>query len=84
MSRDAMRADSVAAQKEVAYLKTLKVGDIRRGVLIPALDVGMEWICTEVGDTRWVFEGRFFGQRVSSLVIERQAELLTLEMKESA
>ena len=84
MARDAMKADSVAAQKEVAYLKTLKVGDIRHGVLIPALEIGMEWVCTAVGDTRWEFEGRFFGQRVSKLVIERQAELLTLEMKESA
>jgi hypothetical protein len=83
MTRDSMRADSVAAQKEVAYLKTLSVGDIRRGVLIPALDVGMEWVCTVVEDNRWEFEGRFFGQRVSSLVIEQQAGLLTLAMTEA-
>lgn len=84
MYRDSMRADSVAAQKEVAYLQSIKVGDTREGLLIPALDVGMKWVCTAVGEARWEFGGWFFDQRVYSVVIELQAGLLTLETKESA
>ena len=33
MSRDSIRLESPAAQEELALLKSMKVGDVRRGVL---------------------------------------------------
>lgn len=81
--KDSMRLEAPAAQKELEWLKGLKVGDKRESILFPAFEVGMEWVCTAVEATRCELEGRFFGQLVYAAVIEVGAEFLTLTVKES-
>jgi hypothetical protein len=79
---DFMRHDVPAAKAEMDLLKTTKVGDIRRGTLFPALDVGMEWICRVAKDPVWEFEGLFFGQPVYHVVITSTPESVSLDLKE--
>jgi hypothetical protein len=81
MSRDEMLLESPAAQAELMLLKTMKVGDVRRGILLPALEVGVEWTCTTVDKDSWTFDGTFFGQPLFTLVIRVQPETLTLEVR---
>lgn len=83
VSRDAIRLESPAAQEELRYLKTLKAGDVRTGVFLPALEVGVEWVCQHATKDRWEFDGTFFGQPVFHLVIRVDAALLTLEVQEA-
>jgi len=84
ISRDSMRLESPAAQEELKYLKTLKAGDVRTGVLLPALEVGMEWtLVLETSGNRWEFDGTFFGQPLYHLVIRTDAAMLTLEVQEA-
>jgi hypothetical protein len=96
ISRDALRLDSPAAQAELKLLLALPVGATRRGVLLPALSVGVEWTLVEsesgrseldgpilvvTKPGRWVFDGTFFGQPLYRLVIRTDAALLTLEVE---
>ena len=75
---DTLKLEAPAGQQELALLRTLKVGDSRRSLLFPALDVGVEWVCTSVSPTRWTFDGTFFGQPMWRVVIEANAERLLL------
>lgn len=79
---DTLRVASPAGQAEAAWLTTVKVGDIRRGLLFPALHIGVEWVCTAVGADYWEFDGLFFGQPLCKVIIRQAGEVLTLEVKE--
>lgn len=83
MARDSIRLEAPAAKAELEWLQTLKVGDVRKAALIPAFEVDAEWTCTKVEATRWELEATFFEQVVFRVVIEVQAEFLTLDVKES-
>ena len=84
VSRDAIRLEAPAAQEELKLLKSMKVGDVRRGVLLPALEVGVEWtLVLETSGNRWEFDGTFFGQPLFHLVIRTDAAMLTLEVQEA-
>jgi hypothetical protein len=70
---DTIRHDVPAATTELAYLNTVKLGDVRKGILFPAFDVEMEWACVGIDpgktDPSWEFEGRFCGQLLCVIVI---------------
>ena len=84
LSRDAIRLEAPAAQEELKLLQSMKVGDVRRGVLLPALEVGVEWtLVLETSGNRWEFDGTFFGQPLYRLVIRTDAAMLTLEVQEA-
>lgn len=57
MTSDTMRIDAPAAELELALLRTMKVGEVRRGELIPALPLDMEWTCTRIGLGAHMAEG---------------------------
>ena len=85
MMRDKIRLDAPAAQKELAFLRALKLGEIRREPLLPALTVGMEWVCVAIQEHPtefWKFDGKFFGQWVFTAKIAVDAGMLTLEIDE--
>lgn len=71
-----------AGQEEFTLLQSINVGDIRRGLLFPALDIGVEWLCTSKGETYWEFDGLFFGQPLCRAVVTVTDEALTLEVKD--
>lgn len=79
---DSMRYDVPAAKAELETLKAIKVGDIRRGMLFPALDVGMEWICRVAADPIWEFDGLFFGQTMYRVVIRSTPIAMLLDLKD--
>lgn len=67
--RESLRLESPAARTEMARLEQVQVGDIREGVFLPALDVGVEWVCatiktervgTSVADTTFREERRVY------------------------
>jgi hypothetical protein len=66
----------------------MKVGDIRRGLLFPALEIGVEWACTKVLEgasvSTWEFDGTFFGQPLFTAVITADKTQLTLDVKGAA
>lgn len=76
--------DSPAAQAEVALLQSLKLGDVRRGVLLPALDIGVEWKLIAATPGQWEFDGTFFGQPFYRLTIRIDGAKLTLDVSEAA
>lgn len=80
--RDAIKLEAPAAQGELTLLLSMKVGDTRQSVLFPALDGLLEWTLTSVVGDCWTFAGRFFGQPLYTLVIRKDAALLTLEVTE--
>jgi hypothetical protein len=47
--------------------------------LFPALEQGVEWTCTEVGEAHWKFVGRFLGQPLGEAVIVTSPAGLTLD-----
>jgi len=81
--RDAIRLESAAAQHELKLLESMQVGGTRRGVLLPALSVGVEWTLMTAKPGYWEFDGTFFGQPFYRLVIRTDAGLLTLEVQEA-
>jgi hypothetical protein len=76
---DSLRYDAPATETELAYLKTVRVGDVRKGVLFPAFDVDLEWTCTAI-DPQWMFEGRFCGQPLCHVRITPLDTALQLEV----
>lgn len=86
MMRDKIRLDAPAAQKELALLRSMKVTEVRREPLFPAIAVGMEWTCVAVQthpSEFWKFDGTFFGQLVFKAKIAVDAGMLTLEVDEA-
>ena len=84
--RDKIRLDAPAAQKELALLRVMKLGEIRREPLLPAIEVGMEWVCIAIQNHPsefWKFNGTFFGQLVYKAKIAVDAGMLTLEVEEA-
>jgi hypothetical protein len=82
--RDALKLASPQAQAELALLKGLEVGAVREGVLLPALEVGVQWVLTLKTADRWEFDGTFFGQPLYRLVIRIDGAMLTLNVLEAA
>ena len=80
--RDALKLDSPQATAELALLNGMTVGDAREGVLLPALEVGVQWVLTLKTADRWEFDGEFFGQPMYRLVIRIDGALLTLNVLE--
>jgi len=76
-----IRREAANAKEELALLQTLKVGDVRRSMLFPALEVGMEWTCTEATPVLWKFDGTFFGQRVLTATIRLTVDELLLDVE---
>jgi len=83
MATDSIRCEAPAAQAELAWLLTVKVGDTRSGVLFPALEMPVEWVCIEVGIAHWEFTARFLDLPLCSVRVGVQDGLLALTMKES-
>ena len=73
-----MQLETPAAQAELKLLEVTKVGDMRQGVLFPALVPGVDWICTATGKGYWEFDGRFFGQPLCHAVDQDGRRKLTL------
>jgi hypothetical protein len=82
--RDTIRCDTPAGEKELTFLQSVKIGDIRKEPLFPALGVGVDWICTATGQGYWEFDGRFFGQPLCHVAIKEEAGVLTLAMKDQS
>ena len=82
MARDMMVLDAPAAQQELAYLRTVKVGDTRYSALFPALGSLFEWTCTLATEGRWEWRARFLNQPVFTAVIEIAGSMLTLDLKD--
>jgi hypothetical protein len=80
---DTLQLDSPAGQAELKVLEAVTVGTIRKGGLFPALDVGVEWVCTAVGQGYWEFDGLFFGQPLCKAMIQhhQQAGMLVLDVR---
>ena len=73
--------ESPAGIAEWALLQTMKVGDVRQGLMFPALDVGVEWVCVATGTGYWEFDGQFFGQPLCKAIIRGNDAALVLEVK---
>lgn len=73
--------ESPAGTAEWALLQTMKVGDIREGLLFPALEVGVVWVCVATGTGYWEFDGSFFGQPLCKAVIRADDTALSLEVR---
>ena len=72
---------SPAGKAELATLQAMKVGDIRRDLLFPALEVGVEWACTKAEPHVWEFDGTFFGQPLCTAVITVDKDVLVITAK---
>lgn len=79
--KNALRRGSPVAEDELALLRIMKVGEVRQGMLFPALEVGMEWLCTEATPVLWKFDGTFFGQPVLKATIRLTADELLLDVE---
>ena len=77
-----MRLDAPAAKAEVELLKTMKVGDRRNSLLIPALDVDASWLCVAASEKEWEFDVTVLGQPLFKMKIVQLPETITLEVKE--
>jgi hypothetical protein len=80
---DSLRVEAPAAQAELTWLLAVKVGDTRSGVLFPAFETPVEWVCTEVGIAHWEFTAQFCGLPLCGVRIEPREGMLVLTMKES-
>ena len=78
---DAMILDAPAAQEELSYLRTVKVGDTRASALFPALGASVEWICRVATKDHWEWEGRFLGQPLFRANIDLGTNHLTLDLE---
>jgi len=73
---DSMRLDSPAAQRELAYLQMVKVGEARLGSLFPALEIDVVWTCEAVSEAQWVFKGTFLGQFFLRAIIQLTTDVI--------
>lgn len=84
MSNDSLKNDSPAAQSELEWLTSAKIGDKRKGELMPALPSGeIVWeLVKKTGEDGWELDATFFGVLLMTVVIERKNDTLELTIKE--
>jgi len=78
MESDRIRVDTPTGKQELALLEALKVGDIRKGLIFPAIPAEVIWTCVKVDPSVWTFDGRFFEMLVATVVISHIGTQLCL------
>lgn len=81
---DSIRSDAPAVQTELEYLRGLQVGDTRRSVLVPALDLALDWVCRGVTKDQWEFDVKLFDTLLYTATVTLTEAALTCDLKEVA
>lgn len=76
---DSIRKDAPAGKNELALLQSIKLGEVRKDLLFPAIGVPMVWCCTLTSENRWRFEGSFCGEPVVTVDITSNGTAIVLD-----